>query len=199
VGNKLPFLFYGREDRHLFENKIRPELPAILLWALDGLRRLRQRGPIAEPACSVETREELAREGSPIMAFVQECLTLDATAKVDKDALYSAYCVYAQSSGLKPTSKSWFFRDLATATAGKVKAMRVQADGNRGHYIVGAHINSAQKAPIKCEEPTVNGNGSVNNQNWHPMGGTVTPSAKQAALMANDIGAVERFMNSRMV
>ena len=40
--------FYGREDRHLFENKIRPELPAILLWSLAGLRRLRDKeGQIA--------------------------------------------------------------------------------------------------------------------------------------------------------
>src|SRR5204863_1048537 len=38
--------FYGREDPHLFRNKIRPELPAILLWSLDGLRSMRARGHI---------------------------------------------------------------------------------------------------------------------------------------------------------
>jgi phage/plasmid-associated DNA primase len=30
--------FYDREDRHLFRNKLRPELPGIALWALEGLR-----------------------------------------------------------------------------------------------------------------------------------------------------------------
>jgi putative DNA primase/helicase len=195
--------FYGREDRHLFENKIRPELPAILLWSLDGLRRLRQRGPIAEPACSVETREDLAREGSPIMAFVQECITLDATAKVEKDALYLAYVVYARDSGLQPISKSWFFRDLATATASKVKAVRVQAaGGDREHYIIGARIRSPN-GPTRCGEPIVNANGPANNQNlpspMHPIDRTVAPSPSQVALIAKDIDAAERFANGRVV
>jgi P4 family phage/plasmid primase-like protien len=195
--------FYGREDRQLFENKIRPQLPAILLWSLDGLRRMRARGPIAEPACSVETREELAREGSPIMAFVQQCLTLDATAKVEKDALYSAYLVYAHDSGLQPTSKSWFFRDLATATASKVKAVRVQAaGGDREHYVVGARIRPPN-GPTKCEELIVNANGSANNQNlpspMHPIDRSVAPSPSQAALIAKDFDAAERFANRRVV
>ena len=69
------------------------------------------------------------------MAFVQECLTLDATAKVEKDALYSAYVIYARDSGLQPAIKSWFFRDLATATASKVKAARVQADGGDREHL----------------------------------------------------------------
>jgi putative DNA primase/helicase len=144
--------FYGREDRHLFEDKIRPELPAILLWALDGLRRMRQRGPIAEPACSLEMREELAREGSPIMAFVQECLTLDVSATVDKNVMYSAYLDFAHDNGLRPTSKSWFYRDLDTATASKVKEQRVRKGGADVHNILGARIsNPPPKRPQKNE------------------------------------------------
>jgi putative DNA primase/helicase len=144
--------FYGREDPHLFEDKIKPELPAILLWALEGLRRVRQRGSIAEPACSIEMREELAREGSPIMAFVQECLTLDTAATVDKNVMYSTYLDFAYNNGLQATSKSWFFRDLDTATASKVKAERVQNGGVRVHNIVGARIsNPPPKRPTKNE------------------------------------------------
>ena len=134
--------FYGREDPHLFRDKIRPELPGILNWALEGLWRMHQRGSIAEPACSIEAREELAREGSPIMAFVQEHLTLDAGAVVNKDVMYSTYLDYAEHNGLHRASKSWFFRDLETATAGKVKAERVQKDGERVHNIVGAKISN---------------------------------------------------------
>jgi P4 family phage/plasmid primase-like protien len=144
--------FYGREDRHLFENKIRPELPAILLWALDGLRRMRQRGPIAEPACSIEAREELAREGSPIMSFVQECLTLDAAAAVDKNVMYSAYLDFAHHSGLRAADKGWFYRNLDTATASKVKAKRVRKGGVDVHIILGARIsNPPPKRPMKNE------------------------------------------------
>jgi P4 family phage/plasmid primase-like protien len=164
--------FYGREDRHLFDNKIKPELPAILLWALDGLRRMRQTGPIAEPACSIETREELAREGSPIMAFVQECLTLNAAAVVDKNAMYSTYLDFAHDHGLPATSKSWFFRDLDTATASKVKAVRVQNGGIRVHNVVGASISNPPPKRPKKNEPIV----------------ILTPAPTPAAPTAEDVG-----------
>jgi putative DNA primase/helicase len=147
--------FYGREDRDLFKNKIKPELPAILLWALDGLRRMRQRGPIAEPACSLVMREELAREGSPIMAFVQECLTLDVAAAVDKNIMYSAYLDFAHDNGLQPTSKSWFYRDLDTATASKVKEQRVRKGGVDVHNILGARISNPPPKRPKKNEATV--------------------------------------------
>ncbi len=146
--------FYGRENPNLFRDKIAPELPGILNWSLDGLRRMHQRGAIIEPACSIEAREELAREGSPIMAFVQECLTLDPAATIDKGVLYSTYLDYAADQGLRHTSNSWFFRDLATATAGKVKAERVQKDGERVHRIVGARISNP---PPKRLQPQWNG------------------------------------------
>jgi P4 family phage/plasmid primase-like protien len=142
--------FFGQEDRHLFKDKIKPELPAILLWALDGLRRTRQRGPIAEPACSIEAREELAREGSPIMAFVEECLTFDVNATVDKNVLYSAYLDFAYDNGLQPNTKSWFYRELDTATASKVKEQRVRKGGVNVHNILGARIsNPPPKRPPK--------------------------------------------------
>ena len=134
--------FYGREDPHLFRDKIKPELPGILNWSLKGLRRMHERGSIAEPACSIDAREELAREGSPVMAFVQECLTVDPAATVNKDVLYSTYLDYAADHGLHHTSKSWFYRDLETVTAGKVKAERVQKHGERVHNIVGARISN---------------------------------------------------------
>jgi putative DNA primase/helicase len=97
--------FYGREDPRLFHDKIQPELPGILNWALAGLRQIHKRGAIAEPDCSTETREELAREGSPVLAFVQECLELDPTATTDKSQLYSKYVGYALDHGLHQTSR----------------------------------------------------------------------------------------------
>jgi P4 family phage/plasmid primase-like protien len=194
--------FYGREDRQLFEKKIRPELPAILLWSLDGLRRMRARGPIAEPACSVETREELALEGSPVLAFVQQYLILDATAKVKKDELYSAYLVYAHDNGLPPISKTWFFRDLATATASKVKASRVRATGgDREHYIVGARIRTP-RSQKGVQRMVNNNNGAANNRNQpdliHLTNTTAVPSPSEVALVAKNVDAAKHFIRTRI-
>ena len=168
--------FYGREDPHLFRDKIRPELPGILNWSLDSLRRMLARGSIAEPVCSIEAREQLAREGSPVMAFVQECLMLEPSASVDKDVLYSVYLDYAADHGLHPVSKSWFYRDLETATAGKVKDERVQKDGGRRtHNIVGVRISDP---PPKRRPQTV----------WNTNEAVPHAPATPTAQTAEDVG-----------
>ena len=69
-------------------------------------------------------------------------MTLDLGAVVNKDVMYSTYFDYADHNGLHRASKSWFFRDLETATADKVKTERVQKDGERVHNIVGAKISN---------------------------------------------------------
>ena len=133
--------FYGHEDPNLFRDKIKPELPGILNWSLEGLHRVRARGSLAETSSSMQAREDLAREGSPVLAFVHECLTLDPSASVSKDILYSAYVDYAEHNGLPITSKDWFFRDLNTATAGKIKDQRVRKGGNV-HNVIGVRIST---------------------------------------------------------
>ena len=86
------------------------------------------------------------------MAFVQECLTLDPAATVDKNIMYSTYLDFAHNSGLPPTSKSWFYRDLDTATASKVKEQRVRKGGGNVHNVLGARIsNPPPKRPAKNE------------------------------------------------
>src|SRR5262249_17831223 len=50
---KLTESFYGREDLDLKE-KLRGELPGVLNWALNGLKRLRKRGHFEMPASSTE-------------------------------------------------------------------------------------------------------------------------------------------------
>jgi hypothetical protein len=79
-------------------------------------------------------------------------LTLDAAATVPKNVMYSTYQDFAHDNGLQAASKSWFFRDLDTATASKVKAERVQSGGVRTHNVVGARIsNPPPKRPMKNE------------------------------------------------
>jgi hypothetical protein len=86
------------------------------------------------------------------MSFVQECLTLDAAATVDKNVMYSAYLDFAHHNGLRASDKSWFYRNLDTATASKVKAERVKNGGIRVHNVAGARIsNPPPKRPTKNE------------------------------------------------
>src|SRR5207302_2367278 len=50
--------FYGQEDENLMA-KLLPELPGILLWAIQGLLRLRERGHFLQPESGKQMIEEM--------------------------------------------------------------------------------------------------------------------------------------------
>jgi P4 family phage/plasmid primase-like protien len=141
--------FYGREDRNLFRDKLRPELPGIALWALEGLRRVRERGHLAEPKCSVEYQEQMARDGSPVLAFVKECLTLDPEAKVGKDELHGVFLDWAAACGQRPLVKNIFAGDLVTATGGMARAARPKIEGEQVPVFEGVRITTRPPARKK--------------------------------------------------
>jgi len=111
--------FYGKEKPELFEQELKPELPGILLWALEGLRRYRERGQLSEPECSMELRKHLEHDGSPVLAFVEECLELNASAEVRKDVLYKAWKGFAERESLPTLALPVFMRELLAATNGQ--------------------------------------------------------------------------------
>ena len=63
--------FFGREDHGLI-GRLLPELPGILNWAIDGLKRLRNRGHFKTPTASGEARDDLERLTSPILSFLRD-------------------------------------------------------------------------------------------------------------------------------
>jgi P4 family phage/plasmid primase-like protien len=131
--------FYGREERNLFRDKLAPELPGIALWAMEGLRRVRERGALAEPHNSIEQRQQLARDGSPVLAFVEERLVLDPQAKTPKDQVHEAYSKWAAANGLYLMSKNAFVRDLVAATGGKVRPFKM-SDEDRTPGLLGVRM-----------------------------------------------------------
>jgi putative DNA primase/helicase len=70
----LPFpnSFLGKEDRELGD-KLKAETCGILLWALEGLQRLRQNGGrFTIPVSSAPLMEQMSRLGSPVKAFLDD-------------------------------------------------------------------------------------------------------------------------------
>jgi phage/plasmid-associated DNA primase len=109
---------------------------------LAGLKRVRARkdGKIAEAKCSVDERKKMTREGSPIKAFIAERLIIDPTSTMLKDACHADYLKWCAANDEVPRSKSWFIRDLETATGGAVVAFKDQRGGAVVHMIRGARL-----------------------------------------------------------
>ena len=96
---RLTRSWYGREDAGLFE-RLLPELPGILLWAIEGWHRLRARGRFVVPESSREVQEELEDLTSPVGAFVRQCCDIGSELSVSRSDLYAAYQTWCRSEGM---------------------------------------------------------------------------------------------------
>ena len=115
---RLTTSFYGKEDTGLID-RLLPELPGILNWAIEGWQRLRERGHFAMPSSVRDVVQEIEDLSSPVSAFVRESCTVGPAHRVDVESLYSAWKRWCESQGRHAIStKQTFGRDLAAAIAG---------------------------------------------------------------------------------
>jgi putative DNA primase/helicase len=125
----------GKEDIHL-ERRLRAELPGILLWALEGLKRLRQQGKFTVPAAGEATREKLAVVNSTVAKFVQDwCevgpeFTVAATPLFDKYQKWWLLNVDAEP----PKNSRQFVKDLfETVPTLEAKVVKINGVATRGY------------------------------------------------------------------
>jgi putative DNA primase/helicase len=123
--------FYGKED-HDLTDKLLGELPGILLWAIEGWRRLRERGRFLQPDSGLESLGEMNDLASPVAAFVRDCCTVDRVAWVTPASLFSAWESWCKTQGRERfvgTLQS-FSRDLLAVEPG-LRRKRVREGGDR--------------------------------------------------------------------
>jgi phage/plasmid-associated DNA primase len=108
-----------RKDSRLLECRFwleSGELPGILLWALEGLRRLRKRGQFSEPAECRVLREQYKRDSNPAAVFLYDCCEAGPqAATVSSTKLYKAYSAWVTELGHKPLSETLFAREVRRA------------------------------------------------------------------------------------
>lgn len=118
----LPFKFsnsfLGKED-HGLTARLLKELPGIVIWALDGLGRLNQRGYFQRPTSADELAADLVDQTSPIRAFVQEQCVIGEHAQADRDDLFKAWKTWCEAQGRDHAgTKVSFGRQLSAAFPG---------------------------------------------------------------------------------
>jgi P4 family phage/plasmid primase-like protien len=113
--------FYGQEDTTLTA-QLMAELPGILLWAIEGLKRLRERGHFVQPAAVADAVREMEDLASPVLAFVRDCCEVGVGRRTWIDEMYEAWKRWCERDGRSAiTSKQVFGRDLAAAVPGVVR------------------------------------------------------------------------------
>lgn len=122
--------FLGREDPGLAD-RLMAELPGILLWALVGWQRLRDRGRFVLPGTSDDAVQELLQLGSDVAAFVHERCDLALGREVEKDRLYARYREWCERTGRKAKHETTFATELYAATSNRVTPRRLSRGGER--------------------------------------------------------------------
>lgn len=112
--------FQGREDAEL-PAKLARELPGILLWALDGLKRLRERGDFITVKSVEQSLVDAQENGSDILRFWNENMVSNESSVVLMSDVFERYLTWAETENLH------FRADRATFARGVKAAVRVQA------------------------------------------------------------------------
>jgi putative DNA primase/helicase len=112
---RLTKSFFGQED-HDLSAKLMTGLPGILLWAIEGWRRLRDRGRFIQPQAALEMVEELEDLTSPIAEFVRDCCKLEEGAETVRHDVYVRYLEWCKENGkTHPDEANVFGRNLRAA------------------------------------------------------------------------------------
>ena len=82
--------FLENEDIEL-ENKLIPEIPGILRWAIDGWVRLYARRKFIQPASGVQTVNEFLNISSPINHFIFDCVDISHEYKSSAKKLFNCW------------------------------------------------------------------------------------------------------------
>ncbi|MGO9111901.1 MAG: DUF5906 domain-containing protein [Thermoguttaceae bacterium] len=94
MGRCIPFRYIisylGKEDTGL-SDRLKAEYPAILMWALEGLRDLYQTHQFALCESTLSDLEEMRDAGSPLQSFLEDCCEVNSTKAVRKPSLYAIY------------------------------------------------------------------------------------------------------------
>jgi putative DNA primase/helicase len=143
----FPFLVShrGNEDETL-EGRIMAELPGIANWALIGLRALRQRGKLLEPASGADQKEEFEHLASPMKSWLEDRVEVGPGLGLTPVAtLYDDWQLWCDNEGRAPGSKATFGTKLRAVLPG-IKRVRRGSSGDRYWAYQDIRLNPANRS-----------------------------------------------------
>lgn len=136
----FPRTFEGADcDPHLADTLESPEARAYLLrLAVEGLRRLEERGGFTECPDATRALKEYRSENDSVLAFLEDACEL-GNLQVEREALYLAYRRWCELSGCHPVAQTVFGRRLRLYVPG-LDEYRPREAGRRVWYYIGLRL-----------------------------------------------------------
>lgn len=101
-------------DEHFFENKLKPELPGILRWAVIGIGKWMEKG-LGRTAAVVKATDEYRYEEDYFARFLSESCIEVKGAKFPKGQLYQAFA-------------DWYLENIADTPLSKINFSRMMQE-----------------------------------------------------------------------
>jgi len=130
---RFPISIPPEERDPLLVSKLVPELPGIFLWALDGLRRLHQRGDFELPEASQALIEEARPDRLSADVFLTEACEADENGWIPTEALYGLYRDWAVGMRLNVQPKGVFGGRIELVVDGAQKQREVSGERRWGY------------------------------------------------------------------
>lgn len=121
----------GREDEGLLERLI-VERAGILLWALEGLDRLRARGRFKAPASTGDIADSIRDGGSAIHAFLRDRCQVGEGLRIEGNALFEEWKSWCATRGVQEAQTIQRFGVAINAAC--PSARRRRTTGGAGFY-----------------------------------------------------------------
>ncbi len=149
---RLWILFFSRKipkgdiDTQFFD-KLKPEMPGILNWALEGFKRLYIRGRFELPESSLAALQSFAESSSPLQAFVDDHIEIDKASSVSSDALYKFYLTWLADNEADRIGQKSFPGELCKVVPGVRPPRRIRRPS--GHQYLPNEIKNKDKSEGK--------------------------------------------------
>jgi putative DNA primase/helicase len=140
--------FLGKEDKEL-TNKLLAELPGILLWSIEGWRRLRERGRFVQPEAAQDLVDAMKAMSSPVAEFVADQCDLGEHYSEVKHDLYQRWCVWCAEKGRKDVGTDGVFCKNLLAACPELQSVRPRTRAQEGQSPTESAASQGAVRPTK--------------------------------------------------
>lgn len=165
---RLTRTFLGAEDTKLAD-RLLAELPSILLWAIEGFRRLRLRGYFTQPVSGAVAMREMRDISSPVSAFVRDKCVIQSGASCDVKDMYESWRKWCDEQGRKEPGTIQIFGRNLTAAYAEIRTVNTRDTGTesgRRRIYSGIRLRSEYENIVGKDdgEDSVNINGTQHHK-----------------------------------
>ena len=142
-----------KADPELAQKIIKNELPGVLNWALEGLKRLMTNNwKFSNTKTTEETRLDYIRKSDPVRAFFEDAVVVDPNGAVAKAELYHAYTQYCNENKLERVGDVAFFKGLEKLGVDIHNVSFKRVEGKAIRFLKGVTLLPHEKWGKKEEE-----------------------------------------------